>query len=102
MSLTSATSNDSVLKVLEEKARRAIELASSIGEIVGYVSRTSPSLIDEEGGYVVFDVDPVTYFQNFESLMQANSYLGVVDIKTLNLVSLKVVSVERKDILAEL
>jgi hypothetical protein len=102
ISLTSATSNDSVLKVLEEKARRAIELAGSIGEIVGYVSRTSPSLIDEEGGYVVFDIDPVIYFQNFESLMQANSYLGVVDIKTLNLVSLKVVSVERKDILAEL
>jgi hypothetical protein len=91
-----------VLKVLEEKAKRAIEIACSIGEIVGYVSRTSPSLIDEEGGYVVFDVDPVIYFQNFQSLMQASSYLGVVDIKTLNLVSLRVVSVERRDILAEL
>jgi len=99
--LTSSIDN-SVLKVLEEKAKRAIEIACSIGEIVGYVSRTSPSLIDEEGGYVVFDVDPVVYFQNFQSLMQASSYLGVVDIKTLNLVSLRVVSVERRDILAEL
>jgi len=99
--LTSSIDN-SVLKVLEEKAKRAIEIACSIGEIVGYVSRTSPSLIDEEGGYVVFDVDPVIYFQNFQSLMQASSYLGVVDIKTLNLVSLRVVSVERRDILAEL
>lgn len=99
--MTSSIDN-SVLKVLEEKAKRAIEIACSIGEIVGYVSRTSPSLIDEEGGYVVFDVDPVIYFQNFQSLMQASSYLGVVDIKTLNLVSLRVVSVERRDILAEL
>ena len=100
--MTSSVENNDLLKTLEEKARRAIEIARSIGEIVGYVSRTSPSLIDEEGGYVIFDVDPVIYFHNFQSLMQANSYLGVVDIKTLNLVSLKIVSVERRDILAEL
>lgn len=100
--MTSNVDSTNVLRVLEEKARKAVEIASSIGEIVGYVSRTSPSLIDEEGGYVIFDVDPIVYFQNFESLMQANSYLGVVDIKTLNLVSLKVISVERRDILAEL
>ncbi|MCC6011078.1 MAG: DUF87 domain-containing protein [Desulfurococcaceae archaeon] len=100
--MTSSLDNNDLLRVLEEKAKRAVEIASSIGDIVGYVSRTSPSLIDEEGGYVVFDVDPVIYFHNFQSLMQANSYLGVVDIKTLNLVSLKVVSVERRDILAEL
>jgi hypothetical protein len=100
--LSSSSDSNNLLRVLEEKAKRAVEIASSIGLIVGYVSRTSPSLIDEEGGYVVFDVDPVVYFHNFHSLMQASNYLGVVDIKTLNLISLKVVSVERKDILAEL
>lgn len=95
------TSHD-VLKSLEEKLQVAIKVAESLGDIVGYVSRTSPSLVSEEGGYVVFDVDPVVYFQNFLSLAQAGSILGVVDLKTLNIVSLKVISVERRDILAEL
>jgi DNA helicase HerA-like ATPase len=91
-----------VLKILEDKARAAYEVASRFGEVIGYVSRTSPSLINEEGGYVVFDVDPVIYFSNFNAIAQAGSYLGVVDIKTLNLISLRVVSVERRDVLAEL
>lgn len=90
------------LKILDDKAREAVKIASSLGEVVGFVSRTSPSLINEEGGYVVFDVDPATYFSNYQVLAQAGSFLGVVDIKTLNLVSLRVVSVERKDVLAEL
>ncbi|MEM1695113.1 MAG: ATP-binding protein [Desulfurococcaceae archaeon] len=95
------SSND-ILKTLEDKSKAAFEIAASLGEIVGFVSRTSPSLINEEGGYVVFDVDPVVYFSNFQALAQAGSHLGVVDIKTLCLVSLKVISVERRDILAEL
>jgi len=91
-----------IVKSLEEKLKMAIGLAERIGYIVGYVSRTSPSLINEEGGYVVFDVDPVIYFKNFQMLAQASSLLGVVDIKTLNIVSLRVLSVERRDVLAEL
>lgn len=91
-----------ILKSLEDRIEAAVKLASSLGEIVGYVSRTSPSLINEEGGYLVFDVDPVIYFHNFFMLAQAGSILGVVDIKTLNVISLKVISVERKDVLAEL
>jgi DNA helicase HerA-like ATPase len=88
--------------VLEERLNDAIKLANKLGRIVGYVSRTSPSYIDEEGGYVVFDVDPVVYFENYDLIAQAGSLLGVVDIKTLNVISLKVVSVERRDVLAEL
>jgi DNA helicase HerA-like ATPase len=95
-------SSDSVVKVLEERLNDAIKLANKLGRIVGYVSRTSPSYIDEEGGYVVFDVDPVVYFENYDLIAQAGSLLGVVDIKTLNVISLKVVSVERRDVLAEL
>jgi hypothetical protein len=91
-----------IVKSLEEKLKMAIGLAERIGYIVGYVSRTSPSLINEEGGYVVFDVDPVIYFKNFQMLAQASSLLGVVDIKTLNIISLRVLSVERRDVLAEL
>lgn len=95
-------SSHELLRSLEDKLQAAVKVASSLGEIVGYVSRTSPSFINEEGGYVVFDVDPVVYFQNFLSLAQAGSILGVVDIKSLNMVSLKVLSVERRDVLAEL
>lgn len=91
-----------IVKSLEDKLKAAINVASNLGEIIGYVSRTSPSLINEEGGYVVFDVDPVVYFQNFLSIAQPGSILGVIDIKTLNIISLKVISVERRDILAEL
>ena len=91
-----------IVRDIEEKLKKAIEFSEKIGRIVGFVSRTSPSLINEEGGYVVFDVDPVVYFQNYSMLAQAGSILGVVDIKTMNVVSLKVLSVERRDILAEL
>lgn len=93
---------DDILKTLEDRVQAAIKLAAQYGEIVGYVSRTSPSMINEEGGYVVFDVDPTTYFSNFQVLAQAGSHLGVVDIKTLNLISLRITSVERRDVLAEL
>ncbi|MEM4718126.1 MAG: DUF87 domain-containing protein, partial [Desulfurococcaceae archaeon] len=95
-------STHDIVKSIGDKLRKAVELASRIGLIVGYVSRTNPSMINEEGGYVVFDVDPVVYFQNYYLLAQAGSILGVVDIKTLNIVSLQVISVERRDILAEL
>ncbi|MEM4481816.1 MAG: DUF87 domain-containing protein, partial [Desulfurococcaceae archaeon] len=95
-------STKEVLKALEDRASEAVKIATRLGEVVGYVSRVSPSQVDEEGGYVVFDVDPVVYFQNFNAIAQLGSFLGVVDIKTLNVVSLKVVSVERRDILAEL
>ena len=87
---------------LEEKARKAREIAEEYGEIIGWVSRTSPSIISEEGGIVVFDIDPEIYFGFFEELGSAGSYLAVVDIKSLNIVSLRIISVERRDILAEL
>lgn len=95
-------SSSEIIRSIEDKMKSAIEIAQRVGEIVGYVSRTSPSLIDEEGGYVVFEVDPVIYFQSYSQLAQAGSLLGVVDIKTLNIISIQVVSIERKDILAEL
>ncbi|WP_440059060.1 ATP-binding protein [Thermogladius sp. 4427co] len=91
-----------VIKNLSEKASSALELARKVGDIIGFVSRTSPSLIDEEGGSVVFDVDPIVYFDKFADIASAGSYLAVVDIKTGHIVSLRVVSVERRDVLAEL
>lgn len=94
-------SSRELVKKLDEMAARAYELAASLGEIVGWVSRTSPSRIDEEGGQVVFDVEPAVYFGKFADIA-AGSVLVVVDIKTGHLISLKITAVERRDILAEL
>ncbi|MCD6196041.1 MAG: AAA family ATPase, partial [Staphylothermus sp.] len=93
---------DDLITTLYEKQQRAIETARKYGEIIGWVSRTSPSSITEEGGLIVFDVEPAIYFKNFLEIASAGSYLAVVDIKTGHIISMRVLSVERKDILAEL
>lgn len=90
------------MKILEEKFRKAYSIATRYGDIIGWVSRTSPSSITEEGGLVVFEVEPAVYFREFSSVASAGSYLAVVDIKTSHIVSLSVISVERRDVLAEL
>ncbi len=82
--------------------RRADEYAQRYGVIVGRVSRSAPSSISEEGGEVVFEIDPETYFTHPLDLATSGSYLAVVDIKTGDIVSLRVVSIERRDLLAEL
>ena len=93
---------DDILRELEEKFRRAYDIAEKYGEIIGWVSRTSPSSISEEGGLVVFDVEPTIYFRDFTEVASAGSYLAVVDIKTGHIISLSIISVERRDVLAEL
>jgi len=94
--------SEKIVKELSLKASKAYETAAKLGDVIGYVSRTSPSLIDEEGGVVVFDVDPLIYFDKFADIASAGNYLAVVDLKTGHVISLRVVSVERRDILAEL
>ncbi len=91
-----------IIDKLAESIRRADENARRYGEIVGRVSRGAPSSISEEGGVIVFDIDPETYFANHRDLASSGSYLAVVDIKTGDIVSLRIISVERKDLLAEL
>ena len=91
-----------ILKFLEEKIEKAYEIAKKYGVIIGWVSRTSPSNISEEGGLVIFDVEPAIYFRDFINIASAGSYLAVVDIKTNHIISLRIVSVERRDVLAEL
>ncbi len=91
-----------VLKILEERLMKAYSIAEKYGEIIGWVSRTSPSSISEEGGIVIFDVEPMIYFRDFIEIASAGSYLAVVDIKTGHIISLRIISVERRDVLAEL
>ncbi|QOR94367.1 ATP-binding protein [Thermosphaera chiliense] len=94
--------NTDFVKSLENKLTTAVEIAKKYGRIIGFVSRTSPSRIDEEGGFVYFEVDPLIYFNEFMDIASAGGYLAVVDLKTLHLVSLKIAAVERRDVLAEL
>jgi len=94
--------NTDFVKSLEKKLTTSVEIAKRYGRIVGFVSRTSPSRIDEEGGFVYFEVDPVIYFNEFVDIASAGGYLAVVDLKTLQLVSLEIAAAERRDVLAEL
>lgn len=87
---------------VNELLRKAEKIASEHGIIVGRVSRQSPSSVNEEGGILVFDVDPEVYFSNYLDLAQSGGYLAVVDIKTGDIVSLRIIEVERKDVLSEL
>ncbi len=87
---------------VDKLLQRAEEIALEHGVIVGRVSRQAPSSIDEEGGTLVFDVDPEIYFSNYVDLAQSGGYLAVVDIKTGDIVSLRIIEVERRDVLSEL
>ncbi len=89
---------DNVKALLE----RAEKIAKEHGIIVGRVSRNAPSSISEEGGIVVFDVDPEVYFSDFSDIAKGGSYLAVVDIKTGEIVSLRVIEVIREDLLSQL
>lgn len=93
---------DHLIDKLNENYLEAVRIAQEIGEIVGWVSRTSPSSLSEEGGFVYFDVEPAVYFKDFLDVASTGSYLAVVDIKTRHVISLVIVNVERKDVLAEL
>ncbi|MCD6488829.1 MAG: DUF87 domain-containing protein [Desulfurococcales archaeon] len=87
---------------IKQLLRKAEEIAREHGIIVGRVSRNAPSSIDKEGGVVIFDVDPETYFTNYTDIAQSGSYLAVVDVKSGEIVSLRVVEVHRQDMLSEL
>jgi len=91
-----------MLASINEKMQQAIEIARKYGEIIGWVSRTSPSSISEEGGLIVFDVEPHIYFEKFSEIASTGNFLAVVDIKTLSITSIRIVKVERRDIIAEL
>lgn len=93
------------IKIYED-VKKKIELAENIakehGIIIGRVSRNAPSSINEEGGVIVFDVDPEIYFKNFEDIARSGGYLAVVDIKTGEIISLRIIEVIREDLLSQL
>ena len=86
---------------IKSKLEKALSIASKYGKIIGFVSRFTPSRISDEGPILQFDVDPYEYFINHECVASAGNFLAVVDIKTCEIVSLRIKGIERKDVMAE-
>jgi len=83
--------------LIKEKIVYAREKAKRIGEILGYVSRKSPSRISGEESLTVIEVDPLTYYSK-GNLLGVGNYLIAVDIRTGKAVGLRIVSLQRSDI----
>lgn len=97
------SSNDITKAYIEAKVRleKALRDALEYGEIVGFVSRFTPSKADESSHLIQFDVDPYQYFTKFESIATTGTYLAAIDIKSGYVVSLRVKGVERRDLMSE-
>ncbi|MEB2836955.1 MAG: ATP-binding protein, partial [Desulfurococcales archaeon] len=91
-----------VLDRLERGLRGAYERASSLGVIVGSVSRYGEVRV-QHGARVEFEVDPEVYYSGGpSSLHRVGDYLVVVDPKWGHAALLRVVEIVRRDELAEL
>lgn len=84
------------------KLEEALRRAEVYGKIIGFVSRLAPSRIGSDGSLVQFEVDPLEYFRSHEEVSVAGSYLATVDVKTGEIVSLRIKNVERRDVMSEL
>lgn len=93
--------------VAAERVRRAEELAAEYGldpgtgtPIIGRVSRSIPARVEEGENIVVAELDPLLIFSEKEvllSVLSINTYLGIVDVKTGEIVVARLVGAERLD-----
>jgi len=91
-----------VVERLEAGLRGAYERASSIGSLVGTVSRYGEVRV-QHGARVEFEVDPEVYYSSSpSSLHRVGDYLAVVDPKWGHVTLVRVVEIVRRDELAEL
>lgn len=84
------------LNDIKDRISKAKALAVSLGKLIGAVSKHIPSKLDENENYVYIDIAPETYF-SLDILGRVNVLLGVIDIKTLNFILLRVIGYERAD-----
>ncbi len=93
--------------VAAERVRRAEELAAAYGldpgtgsPVIGRVSRSIPARVEEGENIVVAELDPLLVFSEKEvllSVLSVNTYLGIVDVKTGEIVVARLVGAERLD-----
>ncbi len=85
---------------LDRMLREAYARASSIGKVVGRVSRFSEVKVGENSR-ITFTIDPFTYYGDTEApFHRVGDYLVVVDPKDMRLVLVRVTAIGRRDELA--
>ncbi|BCU67704.1 ATPase AAA [Sulfolobales archaeon HS-7] len=87
---------EDIYSEVRDRIERAKLLASSLGKVVGRISRTMPSDVDEEDREVAVTMSPETYY-SIPYMGRENLLLGVVDIKSLLFVLLRVKGYSRRD-----
>lgn len=94
-------SYDELYNIIKERVEKAKALAITLGTIIGRVSPNLPNEIKENDYVVNVVIDPSTYYK-YQFLGKVGIFLGVVDIKTLYFVLLRVIGYERSDVKAHL
>ncbi|AWR94628.1 ATP-binding protein [Acidianus brierleyi] len=90
-------SNNGLFDSIKDRMEKARALAITLGDIIGKVSRNMSNKVQENEYIVNIIVDPLTYYK-YNFLGKVGIFLGVIDIKTLYFVLLRVIGYERSDV----
>ncbi|AWR97008.1 DUF87 domain-containing protein [Acidianus sulfidivorans JP7] len=89
--------SDELFNQIKERVEKAKALAITLGNIIGKVSPNTQNEIKENEYIVNVTVDPYTYYK-YPFLGKIGIFLGVIDIKTLYFILLRVMGYERSDV----
>jgi DNA helicase HerA-like ATPase len=90
-------SNNELFGSIKDRMEKARALAITLGDIIGKVSRNISNKVQENEYIVNVIVDPLTYYK-YNFLGKVGIFLGVIDIKTLYFILLRVIGYERSDV----
>ncbi len=90
-------SNNGLFDSIKDRMEKSRALAITLGDIIGKVSRNISNKVEENEYIVNVIVDPITYYK-YNFLGKVGIFLGVIDIKTLYFVLLRVIGYERSDV----
>lgn len=90
-------SSNGLFDSIKDRMEKARALAITLGDIIGKVSRNISNKVQENEYIVNIIVDPLTYYK-YNYLGKVGIFLGVIDIKTLYFVLLRVIGYERSDV----
>lgn len=92
---------DSPIDRISNLISSAYSKASSLGRVVGYVSRKTHSSSSDSVSRVYIEVLPQTYYDYIRAF-EVGNYLVAIDIRTLRAVGLRVTSIRRSDVASDL
>ncbi|MBW9141397.1 MAG: ATP-binding protein [Candidatus Aramenus sp.] len=90
-------SSDELYNSIKDRMEKARALAVTLGDVIGSVARNIPNRVEENQFVVNVVVSPEVYYK-YSFLGKIGIFLGVVDIRTLYFILLKVVGYERSDV----